>query len=250
MDEYKMTNKRLTSRPITFPLKPKMPAKPKHKTSNTNKQSFRWYITTILPLDDPFIKFCVSSIRRNSKNKIESILIPQRVKKLYTDKQFLGIPLSFIDTQQNRPSGIDRGTFRINQSAKNMDEEHARLLGFGITKFPAVVVDADVLICDKRIDEYITKELNFITSCLLYFPTPKSIWTWSGSKRTSVKYFQTGNNIPFVHFSGYSSSIDHRFSIRNKRLRLCIQLMSQYLSKEEIQLIKTNKNRQRLSEFL
>lgn len=180
-----------------------------HPRNNNKPYSFVWYITT-MDVNHPFTKLSIQKIKKFSKQKIECILVPKRCKKESDKRSIDGIKIRYIDTFQQRTEGeIRQGNWKWREChGMSVNEEHAKLIGYGVNIFPSLVIDSDIFILNDTIDTFVfnnhkDKQLN--RSCFLYLQTIDYVHTWYTSPKSKVvgkKGLRAEKNLPFVHFGG------------------------------------------------
>jgi hypothetical protein len=178
---------------------------------------FRWYITSMHP-EHPMTRLCVKCLREHSKQKIEAILVPVRKthngRKSHAnaiDIQILDdIPIKYVDTQQDRLFDETRaGTRKVRSLGISINEEHARLIGYGVNTFPCCVIDSDVIVYNNTIDTFINVHRTKLSrSICLFFETLDEIWSWHNRSKENTlpemkpRVWRANKNVPFVHTGG------------------------------------------------
>jgi len=183
--------------------------KPSKKIIHNDISKFNWYITT-LKLNDPITIICIDCLRKFSKQPISGILIPKYYDTSVEHiKKFMGIPVFYIDTTiQGENNRQHQGSVLVKRNDKiiGVDEEHFRLIGHGVKKFPCCIIDADVWVIDNNIDEFILSKSNGCLShrsSTLFLHNQEDVWIWDleGSPFDLDLYrsFKFEKNIPFIH---------------------------------------------------
>jgi len=172
---------------------------------------FNWYITT-LALNDPITIICIDCLRKFSKQKIVGILIPKYYNlELESITSFMNIPVYYVDTTIKCVSSRKTaGRIKTNRNGTilSVNEEHFRLIGHGVKKFPACVIDADVWAVDNQIDNFILSKSNGCLShrsSTLFLKEEKNLWTWDKVSHSAqfdkdlYRSFKFDYQIPFIH---------------------------------------------------
>jgi len=172
---------------------------------------FGWYVTT-LRLDDMVLNVCLDMLKTNSSQNIHGILIPLHEfvdRNMPLVDEYRDVPVTYVDTTKkglkarNNPG---RSWVKRNKKILRINEEHYRLLGHGVQRFPSCIIDADMWMIDNTIDSFIWSKrdgcLKHRSSCL-YLHTSDEKWTWDMNlncyDEDIKKSFKYSKDVPFVH---------------------------------------------------
>jgi hypothetical protein len=173
-----------------------------------NNNSFSWYVTTI-DLDDPMLFVCLDCLKKYSRFPINGILVPKFIYDKETIQTVSDIPVFYINTtvagfQLRRSRG--RSCVKRNGCKMYINEEHFRLIGHGVKKFPSLIIDGDVWVIDKNIDQWVCENKDKLEhrSSFLYLKDSQCVWMWDkgGSAFSDIlrKNFKFEDGVPFIHF--------------------------------------------------
>jgi hypothetical protein len=169
-----------------------------HRDGYEPFEDFKWCITTINI--GGTLRMCIEHLRKHSEYEIDCILIPQRFKEVYGVEEFEGVSVRYVDVQQPRKLGMRR--------LWPVDEEHAILMGYGLTEYPRCVIDSDLFVLEG-IDEYVVKEPfycnDYYGSFFLKIKDHDSSWHWANSMPDD-KYLFLDDDRPYLHLRKFYKS--------------------------------------------